>query len=90
MPLAARQPSAITASSQAATTPTASEMCRCGSCLRSTTTNPTGHASVAAAVRHGTYQRAIGGDWAMTATTTGSASSDQRTGAEGSAAGSEL
>ena len=90
MPLADRQPSAITASSHATTTPTTTEMCRCGSCLSSTTTNTTGHTSVTAAVRHGTYQRLSGGRCAMTAMTTGSTSSDQRTGAEGSAAGSEL
>ncbi len=50
----------------------------------------TGHSSVTATVRHGTYQRLIGPRWAATAITTGSASSDQRTEPLTRSAGSAL
>ena len=90
MPLAARQPNTMRASSQAKITPTACGMCIDGSCLSSAAVMITGHSSVMATVRHGTYQRAIGPRCAANAITTGSASSDQRTEALAWSAGSAL
>ena len=61
-----------------------------GTCLSRAAMRITGHSNVIAAVRHGTYALRTGGRYAPNAIATGSASSDQRTGADGSAAGLEL